>query len=1089
MAELFLAKHVGMEGFERVVAIKRILAHLAYDEEFVNMFRDEARIVAKLSHPNIVQIFDLGKSDDSYFIAMEYIPGRNLATIAKRARSLGEGMPPLFVARCIAQACEALHYAHTREDSEGASLGIVHRDVSPQNIIVSFSGGVKLVDFGIAKAATKIAHTRAGVLKGKYAYMSPEQIRGEGIDARSDLFSAGIVLYELLTGQRPFEKDSSIQTLKAIVQDPHPDCRGINPAIPEQVAKVIDKALEKQRERRFQTAQELQLALEDAVAAGEERVNSLSIANWMARLFEAELKKSSGHTMIVKGVGEVILPPPEDLQAVDVPLDSTGGFSEEGTEEAAAKRAVAVVVAPPRSTTGAGRHHLIEEGVIAHVPSSPPGAPYLDDHTEIAPGSLGSAPQPAPDGAKVIERPVGDDPLELSEDSFSEADEETFSSREEISAVAASEPAVDSAPQPDHRSNFSDIAGRLLEVSEEDADPWGDKTSADPQSELPPPLDEPLGRPVILDEPAPDEAAFDLAELTGGLSLDEEDPWGDRTAAEPVSRTDATGDLPAVDTSHMDPTLPPSRGLNAADVLAESPTGPESVVSGPEATDGDAPLLSLAFSDEQETLSVTADPASAPALPEVDTLDPRKELELRLDRARTAKSPQLIEVEPEDDEHLETDDDLEPELPEAARAGLDRDVDMDSSTVAGMGLLDSGFPEDEQTVGVSSSPSETQTADEDPRQRLASIQLGKRSMAPSGAAEERHRPNAHIELELDEPKVPRRGGLSFESGAEELTAPADGASLSRPPAPEPRIASIAPPSLEHDPLSSLAFAELGSPADLFRPREPAEMGPPDPNAALGSTRVPAGALSLSDLLTDEKRSAYGMGLVAKPPAQGGGMVSAEPAAASSRADSSPGDDTSRGTSGVRVPPNLRLTGLRNIRETSRAGPSLPPGPASHPAAPGAVSISTPAQGVPPGSPMIMGPDGQLVPAYGSFVPQPAPFRPGSSSKTLQWVLVVLGVLVLAGVVGVGYFALRGTRLTIETVPPGARVSINGHPVDGLTPVEVRRLKPGSSYQVLIEREGYADFLGLVAFPENSREARVSFPLEKNPEEEAVKTTE
>ena len=253
MAELFLAKHVGMEGFEKVVAIKRILAHLAHDDEFVNMFRDEARLVAKLSHPNIVQIYDLGKSADSYFIAMEYIPGRNLASIAKKARQKGEAFPPLYIARAMAQACEALHYAHTRQDVDGRSMGIVHRDVSPQNIILSFSGAVKLVDFGIAKAATKIAHTRAGVLKGKYAYMSPEQIKGEEIDARSDLFSVGIVLFELLCGRRPFEKENSIQTLKAIVQDAHVDPRSLNPAVPDGLADIIRRALVKDRNQRFQS--------------------------------------------------------------------------------------------------------------------------------------------------------------------------------------------------------------------------------------------------------------------------------------------------------------------------------------------------------------------------------------------------------------------------------------------------------------------------------------------------------------------------------------------------------------------------------------------------------------------------------------------------------------------------------------------------------------------------------------------------------------------------------------------------------------------------------------------------------------------
>jgi len=219
MAELFLAKQTALEGFEKVVVIKQILGHLAEDDEFVTMFIDEARIAAKLSHPNIVQIYDLGKSEGTHYIVMEYVSGRNVQHMINKTEEDNGLLPMEHVCRVMAGVCDGLYYAHSRKDYDGKALDIVHRDISPQNILVGFNGTVKIVDFGIAKASTQLAQTRAGVLKGKYAYMSPEQVRGAAIDHRSDIFSVGLVMYEMLTGQRAFERESSLETLKAIVQE------------------------------------------------------------------------------------------------------------------------------------------------------------------------------------------------------------------------------------------------------------------------------------------------------------------------------------------------------------------------------------------------------------------------------------------------------------------------------------------------------------------------------------------------------------------------------------------------------------------------------------------------------------------------------------------------------------------------------------------------------------------------------------------------------------------------------------------------------------------------------------------------------
>ena len=200
MAQIYLARQQGLEGFEKLLVVKRILPHLAENEDFIKMFLDEARIAARLNHPNIVQIFNLGSQDDTFFIAMEYIHGEDVRRVWKRADQAGKDLPVPMVCRIIMDAAAGLDYAHKKTDQVGKPLGIVHRDISPQNILVTFEGGVKVVDFGIAKAADQATVTKSGVLKGKYSYMSPEQASGQKIDHRTDIFALGTVLYELLTG-------------------------------------------------------------------------------------------------------------------------------------------------------------------------------------------------------------------------------------------------------------------------------------------------------------------------------------------------------------------------------------------------------------------------------------------------------------------------------------------------------------------------------------------------------------------------------------------------------------------------------------------------------------------------------------------------------------------------------------------------------------------------------------------------------------------------------------------------------------------------------------------------------------------------
>jgi len=263
MAEVFKAKRGGVEGFEKIVALKRILPHLSDNKEFLDMFVDEAKMVAGLAHPNIVQIFDLGRIEKSYYIAMEYVHGHDLRTIMKRAREKGLRMPLDLSLRVVSQVCAALEYAHRKKDERGQPMEIVHRDVSPQNILLSFEGEVKLVDFGIAKAATKASNTDRGALRGKLLYMSPEQAWGRTIDRRSDVFSLAVVLYEMVTETKPFIGAGTEMTILELVrQCVITPAREINPRVPEALDRVIMKALAREPGERYQDAGQMQRGLE-----------------------------------------------------------------------------------------------------------------------------------------------------------------------------------------------------------------------------------------------------------------------------------------------------------------------------------------------------------------------------------------------------------------------------------------------------------------------------------------------------------------------------------------------------------------------------------------------------------------------------------------------------------------------------------------------------------------------------------------------------------------------------------------------------------------------------------------------------------
>ncbi len=294
MAEIYLARQQGLEGFEKLLVIKRILPHLAEDEEFIQMFLDEARIAARLNHPNIVQIFDLGAIGDHYFIAMEYIHGDDVRRVWKQSDAAGTALPIAHACRIVMDAASALDYAHKRTDpATGKPLGIIHRDISPQNILVSFEGGVKIVDFGIAKAADSSNQTKSGVLKGKYSYMSPEQASGRKIDHRTDIFALGVVLYELLTGIRLFKRATEIETIKAVTECRVEPPSVLNPRVPTDLEPVVMKALVANPDQRYQEAAQLQLAIEEWLVQNRLPSSSAHLKAYMQEIYRDRLAEEA----------------------------------------------------------------------------------------------------------------------------------------------------------------------------------------------------------------------------------------------------------------------------------------------------------------------------------------------------------------------------------------------------------------------------------------------------------------------------------------------------------------------------------------------------------------------------------------------------------------------------------------------------------------------------------------------------------------------------------------------------------------------------------------------------------------------------
>ncbi len=337
MAELFKAQQRGVQGFQKIVAIKRILPHFSDNDDFVTMFIDEAKLAAQLTHPNIVQIFDLGKSGSSYYIAMEYVNGRDLRTLLRKVREYGTSFPEQVAAFVVMKVAAALDYAHRKRGFDDRELKLVHRDISPQNVILSVEGAVKLVDFGIAKAASKASNTMAGALKGKLLYMSPEQATGQPLDNRSDLYSLGLVLFELLTGVRCFQSDSELGVLEKVRFGRISDLVTLNPKVSREMVAIVNRALQKSVDHRYPSARFMERDLREYLQRQGTPITEHDVAEYMNTLLRGSKENletlittrfpipanlaSGTHRVVGDFTGNTTAPPQRSISHLETPVE------------------------------------------------------------------------------------------------------------------------------------------------------------------------------------------------------------------------------------------------------------------------------------------------------------------------------------------------------------------------------------------------------------------------------------------------------------------------------------------------------------------------------------------------------------------------------------------------------------------------------------------------------------------------------------------------------------------------------------------------------------------------------------------------
>lgn len=566
MAEVYVAKTKGLGGFEKVVAIKVIHPRYSEDEHFVQMLVEEAKISVLLTHVNIAQTFDLGCIDDTYYIVMELIEGADAYRVMRRTTEMKRAMPIDLCAHIAAEMCNGLDYAHRKRDAEGASLGIVHRDISPQNVLISYAGEVKIVDFGIAKAALRSGQTEAGVIKGKYYYMSPEQAWGDPMDHRSDIFSTGVVLYELLTGRMLYQEDNVPLLLDKVrkVEVAPPETR--RPSIPKALSAIVMKALSKEPQDRYQSAQEMAQALTQFLYQTSPTFTAARLAELMGTLFPNEVQR---HSAIMKlpsveePIGRDSLAPAAQSKSV---LFELGAEEDEDATRndvlpfRKAQRVTKPATSPAEEATGRPtlrppRRNVEGEPTRAASPRAANGG--SDQVTAPVVGPSGAwvspvsttSPRRAPDEPTddTHSAPEWDDPTRLKDEEWSEQDATLVDAGDLAAALLAAAPKIEGAQQAQSERGRVNVqwAGK---VPQHAAPPQ----AASAQRAAPP--------PSVWVEPPPPPRAAPVAPAPRA-------PWEPPSVIAPPTALVFTAPTPGVDPFASPPPSPPGAtgGFEPAD--------------------------------------------------------------------------------------------------------------------------------------------------------------------------------------------------------------------------------------------------------------------------------------------------------------------------------------------------------------------------------------------------------------------------------------------------------------------------------------------------------------------------------------------